>query len=203
MIENCALDCYDLGSKPPRTPKEGFMTTRSLGLLDVFRSRLIVAATLLVAFATIPTSGSQPKNGTRAGAEILANDETASGRSYVQLAAVTTRTFAWPASVSAENRRFLDQKGNVYLLKAMSSWAMAQNCTNAEITKALEGLKSLGFNAVMVSPFGVHSERELRRQVQEQGRATFLYRCAVASASSSARRGLRWIGSCQKPPGSK
>jgi hypothetical protein len=38
------------------------MTTRSLGLLYVFRSRLIVAATLLLAFADTPTSGSRPKN---------------------------------------------------------------------------------------------------------------------------------------------
>ena len=38
----------------------------------------------------------------------------------------------------------------------MSSWAMA-NCTNAEITKALEGLKATRFAiAVTVSPFGVH-----------------------------------------------
>ena len=104
----------------------------------------------LLTLAEKPASGSQPKD---------------------------TSTFAWPASVSADNRRFLDQKGNVYLLKTMSSWAMAQNCTNAEITNALEGLKSLGFNAVTVSPFGVHMEqRQLWRQVQEQGWATFLCR---------------------------
>jgi hypothetical protein len=125
------------------------MTTRSHGLQFV-RTRLIVAATLLLAFAATSTSGSHPKNGTRGGGEILANDETASGRSSLQLAAGTTPTFAWPASVSADNRRFVDQKGDAYLLKTMSSWAMAQNCTNAEITKAL------GFNAVTVSPFGVH-----------------------------------------------
>src|SRR6202007_1288918 len=119
-------------------------------------SRLIVAATLLLAFAATRTSGSQPKNGTLVGAEALGNDGTASGPSTVQLAAGTTPSFAWPASVSADNRRFLDRNGNVYLLKTMSSWAMAQNCTNAEITKALEGLKAIGFNAVTVSPFGVH-----------------------------------------------
>ena len=151
------------------------MTARSLGLLYVFRSRMIVAATLLLAFAASPTSGSQPKIGTRAGGEILANDETASGRSSVQLTAGTTPTFAWPASVSADNRRFLDQKGNVYLLKTMSSWAMAQNCTNAEITKALEGLKDARFQCRdRLAVRGPH-EQQLRRQVQEQGRATFLY----------------------------
>ena len=108
------------------------MTSRSLGLLYVFRSPLIVAATLLQPIAAIPMSGSQPKNATRAGAEALGNERTASGGSSIQRAEGTTPTFAWPASVSADNRRFLDQKGNVYLLKTMSSWAMAQNCTNAE-----------------------------------------------------------------------
>ena len=56
------------------------MTTRSLGLLHVFRSRLIVAATLLLTLAATPTSGSQPKNGTRTGRATSGNDETASGQ---------------------------------------------------------------------------------------------------------------------------
>ncbi len=67
--------------------------------------------------------------------------------------------FAYP--VSAANRRFIDQTGKVYLLKTMSSWAMSQNCSDAEITQALEGLKALKFNAVTVSPFGVHMNRPL------------------------------------------
>ena len=121
------------------------MTARSLGLLYGFRSPMIVGATLLLTYATTGTPGSQPPNGTRTGHANPGNDRTASGRSSVRGAARTTPGFAWPASVSADNRRFLDQKGNVYLLKTMSSWAMAQNCTNAEITNALEGLKTLGF----------------------------------------------------------
>src|SRR5262245_31983785 len=121
------------------------MTARSLGTLYVFWSRLIVSAILLLTFAATPTLGSQPKNGRGAGGETLANDGAVSGRSSVQLAAGTTPTFPWAASVSDDNRRFLDRKGNVYLLKTMSSWAMAQNCTDAEITQALEGLKALGF----------------------------------------------------------
>src|SRR4051794_1281738 len=68
--------------------------------------------------------------------------------------ASASKTFAYPVSVA--NRRFIDQNGNVYLLKTMSSWAMSQNCSDAEITQALEGLKALRFNAVTVSPFGVH-----------------------------------------------
>src|SRR5881394_1555535 len=60
--------------------------------------------------------------------------------------------FVYPVGVA--NRRFVDQNGKVYLLKTMSSWAIAQNCTDAEITQASEGLKALDFNAVTVSPFG-------------------------------------------------
>src|SRR5262245_4677750 len=59
--------------------------------------------------------------------------------------------FSYP--VSTANRRFVDQAGKIYLLKTMSSWAMSQNCSDAEITQALEGLKALKFNAVTVSPF--------------------------------------------------
>jgi hypothetical protein len=62
--------------------------------------------------------------------------------------------FAYP--ISAANRRFIDQTGKVFLLKTMSSWAIPQNCSNTEITQALEGLKALRFNAVTVSPFGVY-----------------------------------------------
>ena len=169
------------------------MTTRSLGLLYVFRSRLIVAATLLLTFAATPTSGSQPKNGTRTGGETSGNDGTASGRSSVQLAAGTTPTFAWPASVSADNRRFLDQKGNVYLLKTMSSWAMAQNCTNAEITKALEGLKALGFNAVTVSPFGVHMNDSFGDRYKNKAGQRFFTDAPYASSFGPAWSSMDWI----------
>jgi hypothetical protein len=169
------------------------MTTRSLGLLYVCRSPLIVAATLLLTFAATPTSGSQPKNGTRVGGKSLGNDGTASARSSVQLAAGTTPTFAWPASVSADHRRFLDQKGNVYLLKAMSSWAMAQNCTNAEITKALEGLKSLGFNAVTVSPFGVHMNDSFGDRYKNKAGQRFFTGAPYASSFGPAWSSMDWI----------
>jgi hypothetical protein len=168
------------------------MTTRSLGLLCVFRSWLIVAATLLLAFAATPTSGSQPKNGTRAEGEILANDETASGRSSVRLAAGTTQLLlSRPASVPTIV--FLDQKGNVYLLKTMSSWAMAQNCTNAEITKALEGLKALGFNAVTVSPFGVHMNDSFGDRYKNKAGQRFFTDAPYASSFGPAWSSMDWI----------
>ena len=51
--------------------------------------------------------------------------------------------FAYP--VSTAHRRFIDQTGKIYLLKTMSSWAMSQNCSDAEITQALEGLKAVSY----------------------------------------------------------
>jgi hypothetical protein len=60
--------------------------------------------------------------------------------------------FAYPASVSG--RKWFDQDGDVYLLKAMASWAMAQNLSDAEITTALDSVAARGFNAVQVFMFG-------------------------------------------------
>lgn len=169
------------------------MAARSLGPLYVFWSGLIVSAILLLTFAATPTPGSQPKSGPRAGRETLANDGANSGRSSVQLAAGKTPTFPWPASVSADNRRFLDQKGNVYLLKTMSSWAMAQNCTDAQITKALEGLKALGFNAVTVSPFGVHMNDSFGDRYQNRAGQRFFADAPYASPFGPAWSSMDWI----------
>ena len=52
-------------------------------------------------------------------------------------------------------RRVLDQFGDTYLMKAFSSWGMAQNLTDTEITDALEALAGRGFNVVNVAPNGV------------------------------------------------
>ncbi len=169
------------------------MTTRSFRLLYLFRFRNMVAATLLLTFAATPKSGQMPGNGTRTGRASLENDGTASDRSSVQIAAGATPTFAWPASVSAEKRRFLDQNGNVFLLKTMSSWAMAQNCTNAEITNALEGLKSLGFNAVTVSPFGVHMNDSFGDRYKNKAGQRFFTDEPHASSFGPAWSSMDWI----------
>jgi hypothetical protein len=169
------------------------MSTRSLGLLYVFRSRLIVAATLLLTYAVTPASGSQPENATRAGDENLGNGGTASGGSSKQLAEGTAPYFAWPFSVSADKRRFLDQQGNVYLLKTMASWAMAQNCTNAEITKALEGLKALGFNAATVSPFGVHMNDSFGDRYKNKAGQPFFTGAPYASSFGPAWSSMDWV----------
>jgi hypothetical protein len=41
---------------------------------------------------------------------------------------------AWPTTVSG--RKVLDQFGDTYLMRIFSSWGMAQNLTNSEITEA-------------------------------------------------------------------
>jgi hypothetical protein len=169
------------------------MTTRSPGFLSVIRSRLLVAAALVLALAPTPASGSGPQNGTENTSATSAIDRATAGSSSVQLAAGTTPTFAWPSSVSADNRRFLDQKGNVYLLKMMSSWAMAQNCTNAEITRALEGLKALDFNAVTVSPFGVHMNESFGDRYKNTAGERFFTGAPYASSFGPAWSSMDWI----------
>jgi hypothetical protein len=140
------------------------MNTGSFGLECVIRSRSIAAVTLLLTFAV-----------------------------SLSHAAGTTPTFPWPVSVSAVNRRFLDQNGRVYLLKAMSSWAMAQNCTNAEITSALEALKPLGFNAVIVAPFGVHMNDSFGDRYRNKSGERFFTGAPYASSFGPAWSSMDWI----------
>jgi hypothetical protein len=54
----------------------------------------------------------------------------------------------WPSTIA--NRKILDQHGDVYLMRTFASWAMAMNLTDDEITEALQGVASRGFNAVTV-----------------------------------------------------
>ncbi len=135
----------------------------------------------------------------------LGNAETASSQSSIEPAPSTSlHLFLARRASVLRARRFLDQKGNVYLLKTMSSWAMAQNSTNAEIAmKALEGLKEFsGFNAVdgltvwrPHAPFPTALATGTRTK---PGKASSPVRRMI---HRSARRGRRWTGSCQKPPG--
>jgi Putative collagen-binding domain of a collagenase/Fibronectin type III domain/Protein of unknown function (DUF4038) len=54
----------------------------------------------------------------------------------------------WPTSI--ENRKILDQHGDVYLIRTFSSWGMASHLSNGQITAGLEGLAANGFNGVTV-----------------------------------------------------
>ena len=111
------------------------------------------------------------------------NDDT-SGRT-------TTVGFAYPTATS--NRRFVDQNGKVYLLKMMSSWAMAQRCSNAAITSALEGLKMLGFNAVTVSPFGVHLNESFGDRYRNESEQRFFTGAPFASPFGPAWSSMDWV----------
>jgi hypothetical protein len=61
---------------------------------------------------------------------------------------IVTFSGTYPAEVSG--RYLLDQNGGVYLAFVMSSWAMANNLSDADITTALEGVAANGFNGVTV-----------------------------------------------------
>lgn len=100
-------------------------------------------------------------------------------------------SFAYPIATS--NRRFIDQNGSVYLLKTMSSWAMTQRCSNTTITHALEGLKSLGFNAVTVAPFGVHLNKSFGDRYQNGMGQRFFTGAPYASAFGPAWSSMDWV----------
>lgn len=99
--------------------------------------------------------------------------------------------FGYPVGV--EGRRFVDQHGKVFLLKTMSSWAMAQNCSDAEITQALEGLKALRFNAVTVSPFGVHMNESFGDRYKNKAKENFFVGKPHASALGPAWSSMDWV----------
>ena len=99
--------------------------------------------------------------------------------------------FVYPVGVA--NRRFIDQTGKVYLLKTMSSWAMAQNCSDLEITQALEGLKALRFNAVTVSPFGVHMNESFGDRYKNKAGQSFFTGKPHASGLGPAWASMDWV----------
>ena len=75
--------------------------------------------------------------------------------------------FPYPRSVSG--RKFLDQSGSVYLLNDFSSWGMAQNLSNAEITQALTDVASRHFKSVAVAFCGVFIQSEWVRYQNKAG----------------------------------
>jgi hypothetical protein len=108
------------------------------------------------------------------------------------LAAETkSANFVYPVGVA--NRRFVDQNGEVYLLKTMSSWAMSQNCTDGEITQALEGLKALDFNGVTVSPFGVHMNESFGDRYRNKAGQNFFTGKPYASSLGPAWSSMDWV----------
>jgi hypothetical protein len=77
----------------------------------------------------------------------------------------------WPTTVSG--RKVVDQFGDPYLIKAFSSWGMAQNLNDADITAALEAIAARGFNAVDVAPNGVGVKDEWVKYENVDGQPFF------------------------------
>jgi hypothetical protein len=141
----------------------------------------MVAALAMYFFigVTMALAADQQEEGLNRGLRVAASSQGDSGG------------FAYP--VSTANRRFIDQTGKIYLLKTMSSWAMSQNCSDAEITQALEGLKGLNFNAVTVSPFGVHMNDSFGDRYKNKAGQAFFDGKPYASSLGPAWSSMDWV----------
>src|SRR4029453_5023363 len=123
----------------------------------------------------------------------LAAETERAGRTVQQEAGLNRGSGGFVYPVSTANRRFIDQTGKIYLLKTMSSWAMSQNCSDAEITQALEGLKVLRFNAVTVSPFGVRMKDSFGDRYRNKAGQNFFDGKPHASALGPAWSSMDWV----------
>src|SRR2546425_2911854 len=122
----------------------------------------------------------------------LAAETENAGRTVQQEAGLNRGSGGFAYPVSTANRRFIDQTGKTYLLKTMSSWAMSQNCSDAEITQALEGLKALRFNAITVSPFGVHMNDSFGDRYRNKAGQSFFTGKPHASSLGPAWSSMDW-----------
>jgi hypothetical protein len=108
--------------------------------------RLAVAAlTLMVVTVAVPNSALTASGPGETGATGCPM------RTATEMPAGTTAAASgprWPSSIAG--RKVLDQYGRVYLIRTFSSWGMASQLSNADITSALEGLAANGFNGVTV-----------------------------------------------------
>ncbi len=97
----------------------------------------------------------------------------------------------YPTTVSG--RKWLDQNGDPYLLKCMSSWALAENsASNADITTALEQAASRGFNSVQVALFGITQEPDWHPYTNHAGDPVFTG-TPFASSLGSAWLTFDWV----------
>ena len=100
----------------------------------------------------------------------------------------TSHITLYPATISG--RKVRDQNGNVYLNKTMSSWGMAQNLSNANITIALEGVAANGFNSVLIAVAGCMVESGTPTWVRYQNAAGQSFFTGTPWASSL---GAAWV----------
>ncbi len=100
-------------------------------------------------------------------------------------------TLFYPKTVSG--RKWLDQNGDPYLLKCMSSWALAENsASNADITTALTQAASRGFNSVQVALFGITQEPDWHPYTNHAGDPVFTG-TPFASSLGSAWLTFDWV----------
>jgi hypothetical protein len=103
----------------------------------------------------------------------------------------------YPASVSG--RKLLDQNGNVFLLFTMSSWAMASNLSNSDITTALTGVAANGFTGVTVFIGGGYHLDGTWHAYTNQAGNNFWTGTPWASSLGSAWSSVDWVVSeCQR-----
>jgi len=105
----------------------------------------------LIAVSTVPLNSGviTERHDTVVGVgSILGSDRTGSGAIVeARDTVVTPQPTLYPASISG--RKLLDQVGNVYLAKSMSSWFLT-HLSNVDITHALTDVRANGFNGVTV-----------------------------------------------------
>ena len=102
----------------------------------------------------------------------LVKSATVTATSIAATTTIRTPIFA-PYPVSVSSRKWLDQFGNVFLLKTMSSWGMAQELSDANITIALEDAAARGFNGVTVALFGNNYGAGWDRYTNQAAEAAF------------------------------
>jgi hypothetical protein len=125
----------------------------------------------------------------------VALSDTGAGRASSAPDAATASGPRWPTTTA--NRKVVDQFGDPFPLKIMSAWGMAQRLTNSEITRALEGLKAQGFNAVNVAGVGgVNVQSDWTAdQYENRAGSGFFTGTAFQSSLGSGMASTDWIQS--------
>lgn len=103
----------------------------------------------------------------------------------------TTMTTVHPAVTSG--RKILDQHGDPYLLASMSSYGMAQQLSNANITTALEAVAANGFTGVTVWLGGGYHHDETWHQYTNVSGSPFWTGTPWASSLGAGWSTYDWI----------
>lgn len=136
-------------------------------------------------------SDSAPASESISRALVLARTATDSAGAVDVAVSASPSSFLVPKSISG--RKILDQNGGVFLLNTMSSWAMASNLSNADITTALTSVAANGFNGVTVYiGGGYHLDGTWHAYTNNAG-ANFWTGTPWASSLGSAWSSVDWV----------